>query len=511
MKIFCTSSKDTYITNKIVDSRLVADDANVGRAGTLDLFRLFNETLLRGSGSQDEVSRLLIKFDYQNLKELTASKANINSSNFSAKLKLFDVESGHAVPSNFNVIVFPLSKSFDEGVGRDVASFGDLDAANFITASYVTGASALWNLSGANMLGSEDIDIIDSGNLDDGNGVINLFQTQLFKNGTEDLEVDVTTLVSATLAGILPDEGFRISLSGTDETDGKSRFVKRFASRHVANPHIRPRIEVSFDDSIQDNHGNFLFDVTGSLFLQNYVRSDRANIVSGSALEEVTGDDCMTLKLKKGDYEFTTDVSQHKEGTESTNSKGLYSASFAIPSNVTTLYDKKKTLTSLISKEKEIKFEEFWYSTDETVGYYTGSITLNLPTRDAENLAASDPELYATNLLQNYDRDSQERVRLFGIDHNEEYDKPVKRAYKKTSKIFDKVYYRVKDRDSGKVIIDFGESDNSTRVSTDKSGMFFDFHFSFLPRGRTYTFEYLVVHRGARKITKDKRTHFTVN
>ena len=63
MKIFCTSSKDTYITNKIVDSRLVADDANVGRAGTLDLFRLFNETLLRGSGSQDEVSRLLIKFD----------------------------------------------------------------------------------------------------------------------------------------------------------------------------------------------------------------------------------------------------------------------------------------------------------------------------------------------------------------------------------------------------------------------------------------------------------------
>ena len=110
-----------------------------------------------------------------------------------------------------------MSKSFGEGVGRDVASFGDLDAANFITASYVTGASSLWNLSGANkagLLGSEDIDIINSGNLDDGNGVVNLFQTQLFKNGTEDLEVDITTLVSATLAGILPDEGFRISLAG---------------------------------------------------------------------------------------------------------------------------------------------------------------------------------------------------------------------------------------------------------------------------------------------------------
>ena len=131
MKIFCTASKDTYITNKIIDGRLVADDANVGRAGTLDLFRLFNETKLRGSGSQDEVSRLLIQFDYANLKALTESKCDLNSSNFSAKLKLYDVQSGHAVPANFNLVIFPLSKSFDEGVGRDVASFGDLDVANF--------------------------------------------------------------------------------------------------------------------------------------------------------------------------------------------------------------------------------------------------------------------------------------------------------------------------------------------------------------------------------------------
>ena len=133
MKIYCTASKDTYITNKIIDSKLVADDANVGRAGTLDLFRLYGETLLRGSGSQDEVSRLLIKFDFAEIKSLTSSIVDLNSSNFSARLKLFDVRSGHAVPSDFNVVVFPLSRSFDEGVGRDISSFGDIDAANFIT------------------------------------------------------------------------------------------------------------------------------------------------------------------------------------------------------------------------------------------------------------------------------------------------------------------------------------------------------------------------------------------
>ena len=514
MKLFCTASKDTYITNKIIDGRLVADDANVGRAGTLDLFRLFSETLLRGSGTQDEVSRLLVKFDYSNIQALTGTKCDLNSSNFSATLKLFDVQSGHAVPSNFNVIVFPLSKSFDEGVGRDVGSFGDLDVANFLTASYSNGADSLWNTSGANasgILGETSIDIIASGNLSDGNGLVNLFKTTLFKVGTEDLEVNVTNIVSATIAGLLPDCGFRISFSGTQESDSKSRFVKRFASRHTVNPHIRPRIEVSFDDSIHDNHGDFLFDVSGSLFLQNYVRSEKANIVSGSDLSEITGDDCMKVRLKKGKYNFDVNASQHTQGTGVNQVAGLYSASFAIPSNVTTKYDGKNTIASLIASEKEITFDEFWYSADGTVGYHTGSITLKVPTRSSNNLSLSDPELYATNLMHEYDFKAKERIRLFGLSHVSDNNKSSKKPISRKSEIFSKVFYRVKDHDNGKIIIDFGESDNSTRISTDEQGMFFDFHFEILPRGRTYRFEYLILERGTRLITSDERTHFRVN
>ena len=514
MKLFCTASKDTYITNKIINGRLVADDANVGRAGTLDLFRLFSETLLRGSGTQDEVSRLLIKFDYSNIKALTGTKCDLNSSNFSATLKLFDIQSGHAVPSNFNVVVFPLSKSFDEGVGRDVGSFGDLDVANFLTAAYSNGTNSLWNVSGANkagVLGSDDIDIIESGNLNDGNGLVDLYSSSLFKVGTEDLEVDVTTVVSATIAGLIPDCGFRISFSGTQETDSKSRFVKRFASRHTVNPHIRPRIEVSFDDSIHDNHGDFLFDVSGSLFLQNYVRASKANIVSGSDLSEITGDDCMKLRLKKGQFNFDADVSQHTQGTGNNQASGLYSASFAIPSNVTTKYDGKNTLASLIASEKEITFDEFWYSSDGTVGYHTGSVTLKMPTRSSSNLSLSDPEIYATNLMHEYTFNAKERIRIFGVSHVNDNNKSSKKSISRKSEIFSKVFYRVKDHDSGKIILDFGESNNSTRVSTDEQGMFFDFHFEVLPRGRTYKFEYLIVERGTRLIISDERTHFRVD
>ena len=230
MKIFCTASDDTYITNKIIDERLRSTDANVGKAGTLDLFKLYDENQLNGTGSQDEISRLLVKFDLTKARDLMGSKLNINSSKFSAKIKLFDVRSGHATPSGFTVIAHPLSRSFFEGIGKDVSGFKDLSVANFLTASIVNGSPSTWFKSGANEEGSmnsNDIDIIGSGTIKSVDYFF--YGTQHFKTGDEDLSIDVSRAVSGTLANKLPDLGFRIAFSGSDETDKKSRFVKRFA------------------------------------------------------------------------------------------------------------------------------------------------------------------------------------------------------------------------------------------------------------------------------------------
>ena len=43
-----TASSDTYITNKIINNSFSASDANVGRAGTIDLFKLYNESSFTG-------------------------------------------------------------------------------------------------------------------------------------------------------------------------------------------------------------------------------------------------------------------------------------------------------------------------------------------------------------------------------------------------------------------------------------------------------------------------------
>ena len=103
----------------------------------------------------------------------------------------------------------------------------------------------MWHISGANalgQLGEAEIDIIASGNLSDGSGVQDLFSVMTFDTGTEDLSVDVTTVVSATLANQIPDYGFRISFSGTQETDRITRFVKRFASSENSNTYKHPAL-----------------------------------------------------------------------------------------------------------------------------------------------------------------------------------------------------------------------------------------------------------------------------
>ena len=511
MIIVCTASADTYITDKIISGKFRATDSNVGRAGTLDIFKLYDETPLLGVTGQTELSRVLIKFDLQPLQDLTGTILDINSPNFKAYLQLFDIAGGNATPANFNLIAYPLSQSFDEGVGRDVSVFNDLDRTNFVTASFSNGTNSLWFLSGANaggLLGSPDIDYISSGNL--GSGVVNLFAVQNFSKGTEDLVLDVTNIVSATLSGLIPDKGFRLSFSGTEETDLKTRFVKRFASRHAANSLIRPRILARFDDRIKDDGADFNFDVTGSLFLETFLDSSSANIVSGSSLTPVTGLNCAKLDLVTSSFTFTTNVSQHRAGTGDAFVTGLYSASFALASNNSSVVTGSETLSKFIATSGSVTFSTYWRSIDGTFGYHTGSLTIKRPTRVQGNFTTRRVLLRLTNANAYYHQKDTVRFRVFGIDLEQQFNLPVKRPRKLTSIIYDKVYYQVIDKLSGKVILDYDDTYDSTRLSIDGQGMFFDFKVQALPAGRSYGFRFYIVERGNAYLSSEDDTFFEV-
>ncbi len=290
-----SASKDAYITNKIINNSFRATDANAGQAGTLDLFKIYDETPLSGSEEkQKEISRLLLKFDIAEITDMqTKGKIDINSNTFKCHVKLHDVYGGQTTPSNFDLILFPLAKNFDEGSGYDISYFRDIDAVNFITASQTGGVASIWDLPGAKAsgsLGDSNIDVIVSGTLSGPEGALNysLSPAQYFEKGEEDLLIDVTTIVSGTVSGQIPDRGFLIAFSGSYEENNKTYFVKRFASRNSSNTAIRPKLIIKYDDSIQDNHEDFIFDNTGSLYLNNFHFGAPSNILSRESAAELT-------------------------------------------------------------------------------------------------------------------------------------------------------------------------------------------------------------------------------
>lgn len=511
MYLILSSSKDAYITDKI-QGAFRATDANTGRAGTLDIFKLYDESTISGSATPIELSRALVKFDLSKLHRLTGSILDLDSSSFRCYLSLKSVNGTQAVPRNFNLIAYPLSQSFDEGDGRDVGSFSDLDVCNFLTASYSGGTAYPWFASGANaigLLGSNDIDVIGSGNL--GAGVVQLGSSQLFETGIEDLKLDVTQAISGVLAGLIPDHGFRVSFTMAEENDQKTRFVKRFGSRHTKNPFLKPTLHVVFDDVLVDNHSNFLFDLTGSLFLSNYHRGVPSDILSGAALTPVTGANSLKVTLSRQDFSKSVFASQYVGSTSGVGLPGTYQAQLALSSVDGGVVTGSTTLADLVTASGSLTFDEAWHSLDGTVTYYTGSLDVNIPQRVAYTSIPAAPVLKVVNLNSSYRTCDDIKVRLFGLDTTAVQNRPAKSPRDLRSEIFDAIYYRVVDSDTGTVVIPFTKEGNGTRCSVDSEGMYFRFVMSNLPPGRVYYFEFLVNDRGSENILPNKSPLFRVD
>lgn len=505
-----TASKDTYITNKIINSSFRATDANVGRASTLDLFKLYSESTLSGTENPVEISRALVKFDLNPIRQMTSSFLDIGSNSFSVTMRLSDVYGGQTTPSNFKMIVFPLSKSFDEGIGRNIVNYSDLDSTNYITASVSSGSPILWSKAGATAsgsLGEENIDVIVSGNLNDGSGNRALCVEKVFATGEEDLVVDITAAVSGVLAGQIPDHGFLIAYSGSYEKDEKTYFVKRFASLQSDNYIKKPAIIVKFNDCIQDHHRTFFFDTTGSLFLNNSKNSGLSNLVSGVAGSAITGSNCIYLRLMSGSqasgsyFRKTITGSQHKFGT--TYVTGVYSASFAVSEFETSeMFDHVKNAHSA-------SFKTVWFPEDESFAFLSGSLTINRPTRTSFDNDLSRILVKVTNLKPVYRRSDKARFRIFAEDIDREI--VFKRLpMEKKSQIFTKMYYRIRDVISGDIVVPFEKTDGATLCSTDSNGMYFDLYMDTLSLGRVYTIDFEIVENGISQIFEDVAAKFRV-
>lgn len=502
-------TKDCYITDRVIKNERKTN-ANLGKAGTLDIFKLYGVTF-SGSNANAELSRALIKFDISSLiTDVNDGKIDINSPTFNVKLKLFDVYGGQPTPSNFTLKLYPLSRSFDEGIGRDVVFYRDSDSSNFITSSFVNGTVNAWYLSGANakgLLGSSNIDIISSGNV--GSGIIDLAVSQSFVDGTEDLEMDITRIMSATIKNLIPDNGFRISFTESEENDLQTRFVKRFGSVDASDYYIRPRLEVKYNDSIISNEANFTFDTVNTLFLHNFVHGNLQNIVSGTSLTQITGSNCVILKMitrvsaTTGFEDFITYVtgSQHRIGTSYVT--GVYSASFTLTS-ATTQYQTK------LRQSGSILFDQVWGSLDNSTAFFSGTLTGRKPSASTGPTRPKRYYVNVTNVGIEYASTDVARMKVYFFDFSNPAVTLVSVPVETPSAIIQNAHYSIRDFVTNKVIIPFDTTYNSTKLSGDSQTMYFDLWMSSLFSGRSYAIDIMVIEGGQQQIYRDVSPAFRV-
>lgn len=479
------ADKDTYITNKYVDGK-PAVSGNVGIAGTLDLFKLYGITIVTSGTTKTpktELTRILVHFDLDPLRDLvTANKVDLSHSSFKCFMNLKDVYGGQPTPSNFTVDIFPLSASFAEGLGKDTAYYSDKDTANFLSAS----STALWAGEGCTSA------CFSTGSGDYITSSVTIPSTkvsQTFVTGQEDLLVDVTSIVSATIKGDLPDAGFRISFTGDIESNLQTYFVKRFASRHAYDESKRPKMLIKFDDSILDDTTNLYLDSpsSSSLFLYNYVQNQLTNLVSASS--SVTGSNCILLELQTevsgvGTYRLYFTGSQHTYG--SISATGIYSASVGLPLS-------NANLKTNFLQSGSVTFTPIWSSLDKKVAYVTGSsIVAYGPERITKRL---NPRRYTVSVVGiGYDYSESEEVtmRVNIFDQNSPIIIAKRTPVELPGVVLKNSHYAVRNAVTDEYVIPFDTVTNSTKLSSDSNGMYFSFNTSALTPLNSYVIDIMI-------------------
>jgi hypothetical protein len=280
----------------------------------------------------------------------------------------------------------------------------------------------------------------------------------------------------------------------------KSRFVKRFASVQSSNPLKKPQLHIVYDDSSTDSTANFVFDYSGSIFLNNFVRGTRKNFVSGAAASEITGDDSLTLRLEFQDWSKKILASQISRGTDSSKVTGLYSASFAISSFDTTVVNTtNETLLDFINSSGSVKFNTVWGSNDENVGFHTGSLEVKSSNSSDYVSTPNDLIFKVLTLPSKMQHNEVLKIAIF-VENRAAEQKIYKVPYRIKSTVLSAVYYRIRDLETGTTIIPFDTPTDSTKLSTDSNGMYFELRTQSLPRGRNYVLDLLVKDFGQEQI-----------
>jgi hypothetical protein len=312
------AAKDNTISNAFEPNLTTrAVSASMGQSDILEVFSIYGQ-VSSSSGFSTEEARVLIEFDLSDIQADIAS--GVIPSNAKYYLRLFNAEHGSTLPREFDIEVHSVSDAWQEGLGLDMESYKDLSS-GFGSNWTVRSGSTAWSSPG-------------------GDVHANTSSVQSFPIGTEDLNVDVTTQVSAWLNTGRSNEGFLVKLPTALTGQQRSYYTKKFFARGTEFFHKRPCLEVRWDSSIQDDRINFYAssslapaaDNINTLYLYNYHRGQLANIPTIGE-----GEIYVNLYETLGGSPLTQCIDTPATGGYV--STGVYTASVCLQTTASTIHD----------------------------------------------------------------------------------------------------------------------------------------------------------------------------
>jgi len=266
-----------------------------------------------GTGNRSSISRFLIQFDLEDLKNKLNSK-EINEEYISSyRLKMTNVipdgelldsdfefaRLRKKVASSFDLIVFPINKEWDAGRGYDLMG-----------SEYIKVSQGDSNLTGySNWNSATSLEFWDEPGIFLNPTASTVSVTQHFDIGDEDLNMDVTTLVNDWLSGGSQNNGLAIAYARDYEINsGDTRYLSRFYTKST-NTGFKPYIEVVYDEQvIREDRLRVANDRTSRLFLNLFSGNTAANYFSAGtvSIKTSSNQDVMTglvpKQLTKGVY-----------------------------------------------------------------------------------------------------------------------------------------------------------------------------------------------------------------
>jgi hypothetical protein len=432
------SQKDNWISNAHPDYSIsvASSGSNHGKSPSLNVFARKDDM---SSGSL-ELARTLVQFDITELSGLIFNDKAIPSSSVSYYLCMKNMQHDTTVPSSYDIDVFPVSCSWDEGSGLDMDNHLDLGYSNW---DYATSA-VQWVATGSDF-------------------VTDFSASQHFDVGTEDLEVNVTQFVNEWLTGALGNYGVVLKLSDTDENNSINNYRKAFHGRESMFVDRLPYLEARWDSVRKDNRHNFALDLNNNLFLYNFSRGELTTLTAP-----------VVVQVK--DSLLPSSASYTQTFTAKEISTGIFTASLNISSTGShsgTFYD-IWTANGVVKATGTFKPGVLTGSVEDVVSSYTLNVN---------NLKC----LYSTN----------EKARLKVTVRDKDF--VTHRGIISTSSLqpdtrcVEKMYYGVINDETGETAIPFGTGSVAyTQLSYDKNGNYFDLWMNSFVPGFKYKLLFLV-------------------